>query len=172
MISTEELTILAQEHAQELGLIGLAERVSVLWNPRMRSTAGRAYYQKSQIELNPKLIDISEEELHRTFLHELAHLVAHARTFPRRIAPHGDEWHEACRDLGIPFEKVTHDLALPSHRQQRNWHYTCPHCKTVVTRARRMRRKWVACYPCCKAHNGGNYHVKFALKEEFVGPDK
>ena len=169
MISIEDLNQLAREHATELGLTGLAEKVKVKWNPRMRSTAGRAYYQHFEIELNPKLIEISEEELHRTFLHELAHLVARVRTFPRRIAPHGVEWQLACCDLGIPGEKATHNLPLPSSSQARKWLYTCPHCNAVISRARRMKRKHVACYPCCKSYNHGKYHKRFALQESYAG---
>jgi len=167
--SEVELTELARDHAQELGLIGLAELLQVKWNSRMRSTAGRAYYQQSLIELNPRLIEISEEEVHRTFLHELAHLVAHARNTKRRIAPHGVEWREACRDLGIPNEKVTHDLPLPSRTQQRKWHYECPHCQEVITRVRRMKRDSVACYHCCKKLNRGRFSTKFLLVEKYVG---
>jgi len=165
-----ELNQLAIEHCNELGLTGLALVVQVKWNSRMRSTAGRAYYQHGIIELNPKLIQISEAELHRTFLHELAHLVAHARTHPRNIAPHGAEWKEACRDLGIPNEKATHDLPLGGRSQKRNWYYTCPHCEAVITRARRMKRKWVACYECCKKYNNGKYSAKFALQEKYQDP--
>ncbi len=168
MISEEELTKLARDHSYELGLVGLAKVVQVRWNPRMRSTAGRAYYQKALIELNPHLMEVSEEELHRTFLHEMAHLVAYARNVHRRIAPHGEEWKNACRDLGIPNEKVTHDLPLPSRSYQRNWHYTCPHCKALITRVRKMKGRWVACYTCCKKYNAGKYHVKFALVESYV----
>ena len=169
MITIEELITLAQEHAQELGLEGLAERVQVRWNPRMRSTAGRAFCNTFEIALNPLLVQISEAELHRTFLHELAHLVAHVRNYPRRIQAHGPEWRKACCDLGIPNEKATHELPLPSRVQARNWHYTCPNRGAVITRARRMKRKWVACYSCCQAYNGGNYAKEFELVESYVG---
>lgn len=169
MVTIELLNAEAIAHAEELGLKKLAKTVRVVWNPRMRSTAGRAYYKETRIELNPRLQVISEEEVLRTFLHEMAHLVAHARTYPRRIAPHGLEWREACRDLGIPYEKVTHTLPLPRTTQQRNWHYTCPNCKEVTTRARRLKRKASACYFCCKKYNGGVFTKKFALVESYVG---
>lgn len=165
VIDIEDLNQLAREHSEELGLIRLARSVRVKWNPRMRSTAGRAFYKENIIELNPKLQDISEEELHRTFLHELAHLVAHHRTYPRRIAPHGVDWRLACKDLGIPYEKATHNLPLPSRTQARPWVYTCPNCRETITRARRMKRRHVACYTCCKKYNSGKYHKEFALIE-------
>jgi len=163
----DSLQDLAREHASELGLLHLAQELSVVWNKRMRSTAGRAYYQELKIELNPKLAAISADELHRTLLHELAHLVAHVRNASRKIAPHGVEWREACRDLGIPNEKVTHDLPLPVRKQARNWHYTCAHCKEVVTRVRRVKGRWLACHSCCKKYNKGRYHSKFKLVESY-----
>lgn len=168
VISEEKLTKLARDHARELGLIGLARVIKVRWNHRMRSTAGRAYYQKALIELNPHLVEISEEELHRTFLHEMAHLVAYARNSRRRIAPHGEEWRKACRDLGIPNEKVTHDLPLPSRQMERKWHYTCPNCSTVIKRARKMKGRGGACYDCCKNYNNGKYTKRFSLQEKKI----
>lgn len=168
MVSLETLNSEAIEHAKELGLLKLSKQVIVTWNPRMRSTAGRAFYKESKIELNPKLIEISEEEVLRTFLHELAHLVAHARTSPRRISPHGVEWKQACSDLGIPNEKATHALPLPRRSQSRNWHYTCTSCKQVITRVRKSLKKY-ACSTCCKNYNKGKYTKKFALIESYHG---
>jgi len=152
--------------SKELGLDLLAERVKVYWNPRMRSTAGRAFYNESQIELNPKLYEVAEAEVLPTLLHELAHLVAHARAGRRRIAPHGIEWQQACTDLGIPNAAVTHALPLPSHKQKKNWKYTCPVCGEVILRTRKIKRRYVACYPCCKKYNRGSYASKFRLQEE------
>lgn len=168
MVSLETLKSEAIEHAEKLGLFQLSKQVTVTWNSRMRSTAGRAFYKESKIELNPKLIEISEEEVLRTFLHELAHLVAHARTAPRRILPHGAEWQQACSDLGIPHEKATHSLPLPRRSQSRNWHYTCSTCKEVVSRARKSTKKY-ACLKCCKIYNKGRYTKKFALIESYNG---
>jgi len=162
------LQSLAREHADELNLPHLAKGLNVVWNKRLRSTAGRAFYQDLRIELNPRLVTISADELHRTLLHELAHLVAFVRNTPRKIAPHGEEWRAACRDLGIPNEKVTHDLPLPVRSTSRKWHYSCPHCHQLVTRVRRIKRRWIACHACCKQYNGGKYHRRFRLVEKFV----
>ena len=38
------------------------------------------------------------DEVDRTLRHELAHLLAQWRVGRRRIAPHGKEWRQACRD--------------------------------------------------------------------------
>src|SRR5690554_5865570 len=104
----ETLTVLAATLARENGLETLAAAVTVSWNPRMRTAAGRAFLKDSRIELNPRLQELPAEqraeELHRTLRHELAHLVAFERAGQRRIPPHGSEWRQACRDLGIPDE--------------------------------------------------------------------
>src|SRR5438309_7522936 len=84
-----------------LGAGRIANAVRVQWHARLRTAAGRADYGRKLITLNPRLCDFGEEEVERTFLHELAHLLAHCRAGRRRIPPHGDEWRKACEDLGI-----------------------------------------------------------------------
>jgi len=140
----------------------LASRVVVEWNKRMRSTAGRAFWPEARVELNPKLIGLSIAEVQRTLLHELAHLVAYHRSGWRKIAPHGVEWQLACAELGIPGEKATHQLALPSVKQKRKWKYICPQCGEGMERVRKMT-SYVACYNCCKKYNGGRYDERFRL---------
>lgn len=154
--------------ARALGLPELAESISVVWNKRMRTAAGRAFYQTGRIELNPKLQTLPDglrdDEIRATFLHELAHLVAFARHEGRRIQPHGDEWKQACADLGIPGENRCHDLAFQPRRQRRKFIYECPACGTAVERVRRLK-KTVACYDCCRARAGGRFDRRFILEE-------
>ena len=57
-------------------------------------------------------------EVERTLRHEAAHLLAHWRAGRRRIQTHGPEWRQACADLGIPGETVTHTLPLAPRRRQ------------------------------------------------------
>jgi SprT protein len=163
-----ELTRIAALYCRGLGLPELAGCVAVDWNPRMRSAAGRAFFRKGAIELNPKLQSLPdgqrEEEIRRTFLHELAHLVSHARAQGRRIEPHGFEWRQACADLGIPDEARCHQLDFGARRHARRYVYVCGHCETVVRRARRLTRE-VACYACCMAHSEGRYDPRFRLVE-------
>lgn len=164
----EKFEQVAQEKAVEFGLKKLADKVTVFWNPRMRSAAGRAYYVECRIELNPILQQVSEEEVERTFLHELAHLVAFHRHFPRKIAPHGVEWKIACADVGIPGEKATHKLPLPRRTQVRSWVYTCPKCGEQLLRARQIKKKLIACFKCCEKYNGGLYSKRFKLIESRI----
>ncbi|MGJ8673462.1 SprT-like domain-containing protein [Rubritalea sp.] len=147
---------------EELAGSKFAGQVSVVWNKRMRSTAGRAFWPECRVELNPKLVEVSLDEVRRTLLHELAHLLAYYRCGRRRIAPHGAEWQQACADLGIPGESVRHTLPLPRRAQQKKWRYTCPSCQESIERVRKMKRH-VACYSCCQKLNGGRYHKRFEL---------
>lgn len=155
----------ARDHCTALGLYDLAGRVEVRWNRRMRSTAGRATWPGAVIELNPALRDIGEGEVARTFLHELAHLVAFERAGRRRIRPHGPEWCRACAELGIPGERASHRLELPSRTMRRRWAYICPVCAVRVERVRRMRGH-TACWACCRAHSGGDYDERFRFIEQ------
>src|SRR5437763_4423245 len=91
----------------------IASQLRVKWNSRLKSCAGRADYRSKLISLNPLLHGHGDEEVRRTLLHELAHLLAQFRVGRRRIAPHGQEWRRACQDLGIGDEKRCHNLPLP-----------------------------------------------------------
>ncbi len=62
-----------------IGCAKLAEEVQVRWHPRLRTTAGQAYYAKSLVRMNPKLMQFGMEEVDKTLRHELAHLVARFR---------------------------------------------------------------------------------------------
>jgi SprT protein len=138
----------------------LGALVTAGWNPRMRTTAGVAVLARNEIWLNPGLRDVSGEEVERTLLHELAHLLARHRHPHRRIEPHGAEWREACRDLGIAGESRTHRLPFHARRMKRRFILRCPACGRHHERVRRPRRD-LACLWCCRAHNGGLYDEKF-----------
>jgi predicted SprT family Zn-dependent metalloprotease len=157
-----ELHTLAVLKLKALGLNHLATKLVVLWNSRMRSTAGLAYPTTSQIVLNPRLQDFGAEEVERTLLHELAHLIAHHRGGRRRIAPHGIEWRLACNELGLSDEARCHNLPLPRRKMARTCVYQCPHCKTQLARVRAFRRP-AACMSCCRRQNAGRYDERFKL---------
>jgi SprT protein len=156
------LTAWCSEAAKSLSLSELARKVRVSWNPRMQTTAGRAWWPDRAIELNPKLRECAPEELWRTLKHELAHLVAYERSSRRRIEPHGSEWQQACADLGIPGELPYHNLPFKRRRMKRNHAYICTHCFAEVHRVRPFPRA-VACYDCCRKFNNGCYHDRFRL---------
>jgi predicted SprT family Zn-dependent metalloprotease len=158
------LTARARELLAPFDAEKLRARVAVKWNARMRTTAGLASYERSLVMLNPRLAEFGDAEIDKTLRHELAHLLAHARAGRRRIAPHGAEWKQACRDLGLPDEKRCHDLPLPRRKMKTNYVYRCPSCSIDVLRVRPFRRR-VACLACCRAHNRGRYHDRFRLQK-------
>jgi predicted SprT family Zn-dependent metalloprotease len=154
-------------HLVRLQLEELADRIVVEWNPRMRSSAGRALWPDGLIQLNPRLPEISESEVRRTVLHELAHLIAYERHPHRRIKGHGREWQRACTEVGIPGEGATHQLALPTRTLRRQWRYECPECDQGFERVRRFKSA-VACFECCRNSNGGFYHERYRLVERRI----
>jgi SprT protein len=142
-----------------LGLTEGAGKVQVVWNAKLRSTAGYARWPQWLVELNPRLVEF-DGQVDRTLKHELAHLIAYARAGRRRIEPHGLEWRQACADLGIPDESARHTLPLPRTKQQRKFVYACPACQTIVERVKRFRRH-TACLACCRKHNRGAFDPRF-----------
>lgn len=159
------LTAWCAETSKLLNLHDLSRRVGVSWNPRMQTTAGRAWWPDRIIELNPKLKSLPPEELWRTLKHELAHLIAYERAGRRHTDPHGPEWHAACAELGIPNEQPFHTLPFKRRRMKRNYSYICPHCLSTLRRVKPIRRT-VACYTCCQKFNNGTYHSRFRLIEQ------
>ncbi len=160
-ISSEDLHTFSIDALHRIGERSLSKRVEIDWNPRMRSTAGRANLQSNTIEMNPKLQAFGEAEVYTTVLHELAHLIAWSRS---RHRGHGADWKKACLDLSIPNEKATHTLPLPSRRQKKKWLYKCSTCKVSIQRVRKIKRK-TACVACCKKYNKGRYSNRFLFDE-------
>ena len=161
-IPAEDLTQQSIQKLNRLGLTSLAKRLQVLWNPRMRSTAGLAYPDLAVIVINPRLQEFGPIEVERTLLHELAHIVAQHRVGKRRIPPHGPEWQRACADLGLKDETRCHDLPLPRRKVTIKHIYLCPHCKIELERVRPFRRA-AACLSCCKKFSKGEYDPRFKL---------
>ena len=158
---------------EKLAAVGCAElSVKVFWNNRLKTTAGVADWRKRTITLNTSLKKISSQEIERTLLHELAHLLAQYRVGEKRIYPHGTAWHKACRDLGIPNETRCHTLPFEQKRLPRPYEYSCPHCGDTFTRTRPMRYA-AACHACCLKYNRGRYDKRFHLvvKKNHTFPD-
>jgi SprT protein len=145
-----------------LGAARGARDLHVEWNSRLRTAAGRADYRQKLISLNPRLFE-HLAEIDRTLRHELAHILAQFHAGRRRILPHGVEWRQACRDLGIGDEKRCHNLPFPVRESARPYVYRCPGCRRDFPRVRRIKHA-VACLACCRAHNGGKFDARFRLR--------
>jgi predicted SprT family Zn-dependent metalloprotease len=162
-IRAADIEAIARELLRSLGAARLATKLRVEWNPRLKTVAGRADYSEKLISLNPMLVD-HPAEIDRTLRHELAHILAQFREKRRRrISPHGVEWQQACRDLRIPDEKRCHTLPFPAKQYARRFIYRCPNCRRDFPRVRKIKRT-VACLACCRAHNRGEFDVRFRLK--------
>lgn len=142
------------------GAAPLAEKVCVVWNRRLRTTAGMADIRRHTVELNPRLTELPVQHLQRTLCHEAAHLLAHWRVGRKRIDSHGAEWRQACCDLGIPGESAYHDLPWQRKKLTRKFAYMCPHCRFVALRVKPFAR-FTACYRCCRKWSGGVYDARF-----------
>jgi SprT protein len=156
-----ELEKITRELLRGNGAARIAAELRVEWNSRLKTAAGRADYREKLISLNPRLFE-HPAEIDRTLRHELAHVLAQFRAGRHRILPHGNEWREACRDLGIKEEKRCHDLPFAARRDVARFMYRCPNCRQEFLRVRRVRRA-VACLACCRAHNGGEFDARFRL---------
>jgi len=146
----------AREMLRPLNADELAASIHVEWNARLFSAAGRADFRRKLVSLNPRLREHDAEEIDRTLRHEVAHLLAQFRAGRRRVPPHGTEWRNACRDLGIADESRTHSLPFPIQRRVRRHLYKCPRCGKEFPRVRRIRRA-VACLDCCRKFNQGKF---------------
>ena len=152
----------ARELLCSLGAARIANDLRVEWNSRLKTAAGRADYPEKLISLNPRLLEYPIE-IDRTLRHELAHMLAQFRVGRRRILPHGTEWRQACRDLGIADEKRCHNLPFPARTLAARFVYRCPNCHQEFRRVRRVRRA-VACLACCRKHTGGEFDPRFRLR--------
>jgi predicted SprT family Zn-dependent metalloprotease len=162
---TAETAVLLQTARQLLRLLGaerIAKELRVEWNARLKTAAGRVDYHQKLISLNPRLVE-HPAEIDRTLRHEVAHILAQFRAGRRGISPHGPEWIQACRDLGIGGEKRCHSLPFPAKRYAPRFIYRCPNCRRDFPRVRKIKRT-VACLACCHAHNGGDFDARFRLK--------
>jgi SprT protein len=152
----------ARELLRSLGAARIAAELRVEWNSRLKTAAGRADYRHKLISLNPRLLG-HPDEIDPTLRHELAHILARFRAGRRRILPHGVEWRQACRDLGIADEKRCHNLPFPVNERVRRYLYKCPHCQRDFSRVRRIKRA-VACLACCRVYNAGEFDARFRLR--------
>ena len=125
---------------------GLTER-PVVWNTRLRSTAGRADMGNRVLELNPKLREEGPEALLSTFLHELAHLI---------VGPgHGHDYHWSaiCRQIGGKASRCHQYESLRSAPRARKHVATCGTCGFELMKAKRLTQGRTYRPPRC----GGTY---------------
>lgn len=127
---------------------GLGRKVSVRYNPRLRSTAGRALLDDCCVELNTRLLREHPEEFVGVLAHELAHIVVQLRY--GRVAPHGLHFRTLLRAVNLSDNR-THTLPVAhlKHRRRRYLYlHRCSDCGYAFI-ARSIRRNYYcrACSP-------------------------
>ncbi|MBL7221942.1 MAG: SprT-like domain-containing protein [Phycisphaerae bacterium] len=123
----------------------LDRRVTIVYNPRLRTTLGRAMLEDNRVELNVRLLRAYPDELPGTLIHELAHLAVRMRYGNAR--PHGREFKALMRSVNMPAD-ATHHLDTAGVKLQRRRYvylHRCGDCGMMFI-ARKPRRD---CY--CKA---------------------
>lgn len=98
------------------GALDLTTATSWIWNPRLRTTAGRAVFIDMLIELNPLLLARHPDQVEPLLVHEAAHLVV--QRLHGRQPPHGDYWKAYMRKAGHST-RATHDLDVRGLRARR-----------------------------------------------------
>lgn len=84
---------------------------TILVNPRMTRAAGRAFYIEHRIVLSANPQHHQPEFFENTVIHEYAHLLAYQEAGGRRpSAPHGKEWKDCMRRLGVATPKARFGL--------------------------------------------------------------
>jgi len=139
------LTAIAERCGQAWEIPDLARRVTIVYNPRLRTTLGRAILDDNRVELNVHLLRAYPDELLPTVVHELAHLAV--RMLYGNARPHGREFKALMRAVNMPADTTHHLDTAGLKLQQRRYVYLhrCSDCGMMFI-ARKPRRN---CY--CKA---------------------
>ena len=90
--------------------------LTIVWNQRLQTSAGRARLLEQVVELNPRLLKANPENLLEVLTHELAHLVVFARH--GKTPPHGKEWKALMREASLT-PTVCHKMEVKGLRRTR-----------------------------------------------------
>lgn len=146
---------------------GFLEAPELLWNSRLRSSAGRfipgrrswqavlrGETSRAVIEVATYLkeIDQADHHIRDTLAHEMIHYWLWTR---RRPYGHTDEFWMKMQAMG-----VSRYNPVPKLRPVK-YQYRCPGCQKVFPARRKLGK--LACADCCKRHSGGKYDSRFLL---------
>lgn len=112
----ERIRAVLDEVLQKWDCLDLTTAMTWTWNPRLRTTAGRAVFADMKIELNPLLLARHPEEMEGLLVHEAAHLVV--QRLHGRQPPHGAQWKAYMRAAGHST-RATHQLDVRGLRRKR-----------------------------------------------------
>ena len=134
-------------------VFGQTFKVEVVWNKRLKVTAGKAvaHPEKLVIELNPTLYKENEDKfIEDTVPHEFAHIVAYVLY---KTMAHDANWYHVVNTLQINTERC-HSYDVSAHRaaKTKSYKYSCGCKEWDVTPQRKswMNRGKVYFCPACK----------------------
>lgn len=125
-----------------------ATGLRAVWNRRLRTSAGRAFWKKGRIELNPRLLARHPEQIPAVLAHEAAHVAAFRLHGPR-IRPHGPEWAGLLQAVGQPTDACHH---LPVRRAQRRRYLYLRVCEPCGQRRIARSVRYGPCHACGQDH--------------------
>ena len=109
------------------GVIDRLAHVEVLWNRRLRTTAGSAHLRTIQIHLNPRLLARVPERIDEVLTHEAAHLAV-GLVHGHGARHHGPEWVALMAAAGHDGER-THDFPVAGLLRSRSYFlHVCSGC--------------------------------------------
>lgn len=162
MRESKLITEFEAEAIKILGDRGISAPVLVEWNRRMVARAGDMGWAPTyngsiyRIRLSWKLfMAYGVDRIHRTFLHELAHVIIHA-TFG--ASGHGENFKSMCAQLGGSMctkyagHKYAECATSEYLKSPKKLVYTCT-CGAVTLRCRRFTIKQIANRICAKCGN-------------------
>jgi len=126
----------------------LGDKVRIGYNPRLRTTLGRAMLDERRVELNVRLLSRHRGELIPLLAHELAHVVVHMRY--GRVGAHGRHFRTLMRAVNMS-PRATHDLPvkqLARRRKRYLYLHRCSSCGySFVAKSVRRGYYCTACGP-------------------------
>jgi predicted SprT family Zn-dependent metalloprotease len=97
------------ETLEKLGCSDLIGKITLRWNHRLRTTAGRANYGHRRIELSSAIWEhFTEQQRYQTLVHEVCHIV-NRHLNGRNANPHGWRWKMLMVKMGLSPDRC-HDL--------------------------------------------------------------
>jgi len=141
----------------------LPEDLPVIWNSRLRTTAGYCRYKRSirrgeislkQIDLNPRLIGDNPKAIKDTLIHEMVHAwLAHTTGVRHKH----DIYFQKKMDeiVGYKRSHTYHNYDTTGLKEERKVEYHCPIHGVIGRRARMPRSYDLHRYTCRKEGYGG-----------------
>lgn len=138
LIQSIKARLLAQFNSPEV--TNVVGSCNIILCPKMRSTAGKAIYNKNTIKLNIRLLKRHPDHLEQTVAHELAHLISVALYGLEAGRGHGTNWQNVMRRLGFSPDR-THSLDTSGLRRTHEvkGKAKCS-CRTFELKARRFNK--------------------------------